>query len=163
MTTFGGQTIAPLFRGGGLGPSFFNSPFVLYDGLYSYDGSVAVRQSIVWTVGNSTLETIVAPAPAQTPINTMPLQYHTSRPGSPPGGSTTLSVRLAADNGPEPFSFASGAVGVWLNISTTRQWQIARPAAGTTVFNTSTYEMAFTADTTAIMARATITIRYARP
>ena len=163
MTTFAGKTIPPLFRGGGLGPSFSTLPFILRDALYSYDGANSVRQSIVWTATGVILETIVSPDLAQTPINTVPLQYHSSRPGTPPGGPVTLSVRLAADNGPEPFSFAAGAVGVWLALSTTRQWQIARPAAGTTVFNESVYEMAFTADVTAIMARATITIQYARP
>ena len=162
MTTFGGQTVPPLFGSSG-GGSFFTAPFVLYDALYSYDGANSVRQSIVWTATGVTLETIVSPDLAQTPINTLPLQFHTSRPGTPPGGPVTLSVRNNDDQGPEAFSFAAAAVGVWVSLSTTRQWQIARPAAGTTVFNTSVYEMAFTADVTTIMARATITIRYARP
>ena len=156
--------LSPIYKlvGAG-GGSFFDAPFVLYDALYSYDGTNSVRQSLVWTASGVTLETIVSPDLSQTPINTVPLQFHTSRPGTPPGGSSTLAVRLLTDGGPEPFSFAAGAEGVWLQMNTTRQWQIARPASGVTVINTSIYEMAFWADTTAIKARAEIAIQYARP
>lgn len=166
MTTFAGKTIPPLFSPSGIGGSFFSSPFVLYDALYSYDGSNAVRQSIVWTVGSGQLETIVSPDLAQTPITSIPLQYHENLPippGTIPGGTITLSVRNIDDQGPEPFSFAAAPVGTWVTLVTTRQWQIARPSPGQTVFNVSVYEMSLTADTSTVLARATITIRYIRP
>lgn len=154
--------LSPIYRRDA-GGSFFDAPFVLYDGFYSYDGVNSVRMAIVWTATGVTLERHVSPDLAQSPINTVPLQFHTSRPGTPPGGPSTLSVRNVQNNGPQAFSFEASPVGVWIALSTTRQWIIDRPAAGTTVFNESIYEMAFTADTTAVKARATITIQYARP
>ena len=162
MSLFGGSIAPALLEPPGSGGSFYSSPFVLYDGHYTYTGSGSSVAAIRFSLTNEgTLRTIPDGETDLVDIPDIPLQYFEDLPTAPVGQD--FAVREKEDLGGDTYNFIGAATGVWARLNTHRQWSLAKPAAGVTVTHTSIYELAHWADTSVVLARARIQISYVRP
>ncbi len=145
--------------------SFFSPPFVLYDQVLESTNAGAFQIFVRWRTGsNPTDGTVSWRGPAgdgDIPIATLPLQWWDGLPvpPNPPNGS---SVRRTVDLGPDPITLGDLiALGTWFGDGTRDAWLELGPSPSTKT-NTSTYEMALTADESTVLARANITLRMIR-
>lgn len=145
-------------------PSFSDSPIVLRDQVLIETSGINPRTSVDFDNGDSALSQFGVN------IDTMPLQFHTARPGGlptpPEGAGHGWYARTQEDLGPDTWEFDPPTEGVWRILNTTLQWNIARPAPGNVNENTGVFEVAsfLFAPLTLIRiyARARITVRYDR-
>lgn len=148
--------------------SFAIAPIVLRDQVLEFTGNVSFRNDVRFEPGNSALETRFPPNSVGT-VDSVPLQYHTNRPGSlptpPEGAGHDWRVRWIAEFGPDPWEFTMAAIDVWVILNTTRSNSVARPPSGTAE-NTGVFQIAsfLTSGPTLVKlyAQANITVRYVR-
>ncbi len=143
------------------GGSFFSGDFVLYDQVLESTVGAGFQIFIRFKLGsNPTDGTVNWRGPAgndDIPIATLPLQWWKDLPvpPNPPNGS---SVRRINDQGPDPITSGDMiTLDTWFGDGTRDAW-LELPPSGQTRENTSTYELAKTADTSVIFARADITL-----
>ncbi|KKN03970.1 hypothetical protein LCGC14_1102330 [marine sediment metagenome] len=148
-------------RGGG--GSFFSSPFVLYDNEYIHTGATSAQNGVNFrpdSIGR--LQTIPNGFFDWVNVPDIPLQYFEDLPVAPPGGGL-FAVREESNATGIPWMFKPQVLGVWHRLTSDGAWSIGKPLAGQTVERTSVFEMALWADTSVVLARATIQVKYIRP
>ncbi|KKN49736.1 hypothetical protein LCGC14_0639860 [marine sediment metagenome] len=146
----------------GGGGSFFSSPFVLYDNIYHHIGAVSSVNGVNFngfSVG--ILRTIPTGSFDWVDVPDLPLQYFEGLPVPPVGPD--WSVREESNISGIPWLFKPQVLGVWHRLSSPGVWSIGKPAASTTVERTSVFELSLTADTSDVLARATLQVIYERP
>jgi len=137
-------------KGGG---SFANFPFILRDQTLTFLGFGNGDGGFRFFPASSTLSQ--NGGGFITSVDTVPLQFHNNRPANMPAN---FSIRYTAlfDSNVANFVFDFPAVDVWRTLSTTRAFDMIRPAIGTTEGFTLTIEIAPTADLTDTQALANI-------
>lgn len=145
--------------------SFSNPPFVLRDQVLESTNFPNFQVLLRWRMGSNPLDgTLSWSGPAgdsDIPITTLPLQFWDGLP-VPPNPPNGFAVRRSVDLGPDNITLGDlAALGTWFPDGIHEAF-LQTAAFGTTVENTSTYEMAFFADVSTVLARANITLRYIR-
>lgn len=133
------------------GGSFSNDPYVLYDQVLTFNGTGPNDGGFRFTSGDSKLSQngggfIVS-------VDTLPLQFVTTRPGPIPFGISARYI-LLFDSNVTAFVFDFPSVDVWLDIGT-RPYDMIRPIVAMEGF-TLRMQLAPTLDVTDIQAQADI-------
>jgi len=163
--------IAPSLLDPVSGGSFYRDPFLFYDQTLTYTGTTSLRKTLEFHVGGGAPPNFRARiwtqldggSSATGPLGQGGVEGVDDQFYVDGDGGNDWSVRRVSDDGPDTVTEPGGTMGDWYNSGTHRKWLLPKPAVNlTTVENTSTYELAYTADTTTILARATVKLIYNR-
>lgn len=133
------------------GGSFYSGDFVLFD--TTIGGVWPFGNHLTFSIGTGISTIRYIPVSTAENYPSTPTMWHVNSPSTfSPGGDQAAAVRMLSESGPNSFGSIL-TTGTWYQLNTTRSWTVDTNETATGIF-----EMALWADTTTVLARATITL-----